>query len=328
MASRVTSSGNLELVGHRDDGERVEHVVRARHLHGEARPAARPTVGVEVRREALVAGVSRAVVGLPRDAVGHVAALDARQDLLHVRVVEAERRRGRRTAPCWRTGRTRPSRARACRSESRCSASMLVTTAMVGVSLRNEPSLSSASATKRSPSPEPRVGAERVDLSADDHRGIEAGRAQHRGHERGRRRLAVRAGDGDAVAHAHQLREHLGPRDDGDLEGAGASDLRVLRVDGARVDDDVGALDVRRRGARAGCARPGPRAGACSRSASGRSRRRRTPACEGSRRGRSCRCRRCRRSARGARGRGTSADLRGRTTACGMRRSWRRVDEA
>ena len=43
-----------------------------------------------MRLEALEARVLRAIVGLPRDAVGHVAPLDARQDLLHVRVIEAE----------------------------------------------------------------------------------------------------------------------------------------------------------------------------------------------------------------------------------------------
>jgi len=94
------------------------------------------------------------------------------------------------------------------------------------------------------PLAEARVAPQRVDLAADDHRGIQPRRAQHRGDERRRRRLAVRPGDGDGVANAHQLGEHLGARDDGDLQGTRAGDLRVVRVDGARVDEDVGAAQV------------------------------------------------------------------------------------
>ena len=56
---------------------------------------------------------------------------------------------------------------------------------------------------------EPRVRAERVHLAADDDGGIEARGAEDGRDERRRRRLAVRAGDGDAVLHAHQLGEHL-----------------------------------------------------------------------------------------------------------------------
>jgi hypothetical protein len=123
---------------------------------------------------------------------------------------------------------------------------MFVTTAIVGVRRRKEPSLSSASATKRMPGAEARVRAEGVHLAADDDGGVEPRGARDGGDEGGRRRLAVGAGDRHRVLHAHQLGEHLGARDDRDLEGAGADDLRVRRRDGARVHDDVRADDVLR----------------------------------------------------------------------------------
>jgi hypothetical protein len=55
----------------------------------------------------------------------------------------------------------------------------------------------------------------------------------------------VRAGDRDAVLETHQLRQHLGARDRRDLVLARRLDLDVVARDGRRVDDDVGALDVR-----------------------------------------------------------------------------------
>ena len=56
----------------------------------------------------------------------------------------------------------------------------------------------------------PRVGAVGVDDAAVDDGGIEAAGVEQRRHQRGRRRLAVRAGDGDALLEPHQLGEHLG----------------------------------------------------------------------------------------------------------------------
>ena len=128
---------------------------------------------------------------------------------------------------------------------------MLVTTAMIGDRRRNEPSLSSASATRILALPEPGVGAERAQLAADDDGGIAARLAQHGADERGGGGLAVRAGDGDAVLHAHQLGEHLGARDHRDLELARAHDLGIRERHRGRDDEHVDALvDVRRHRAR------------------------------------------------------------------------------
>ena len=57
---------------------------------------------------------------------------------------------------------------------------------------------------------EPRIGAVGVDDAAVDHGRIEAAGVEQRGDERGRRGLAVGAGDGDAALEPHQLGQHLG----------------------------------------------------------------------------------------------------------------------
>ena len=54
------------------------------------------------------------------------------------------------------------------------------------------------------------------------------------------------AGDRDAVLETHQLGQHLGARNRRDLALARELDLDVVARDGRRVDDHVGALDVRR----------------------------------------------------------------------------------
>jgi hypothetical protein len=86
---------------------------------------------------------------------------------------------------------------------------------------------------------EARVRAERPHLAADDDGRVAARLAQHRADERGGRRLAVRARDGDAGLHAHQLGEHLGALDHRDLELAGAQHLGVRERDRGGDDEHV-----------------------------------------------------------------------------------------
>ena len=91
---------------------------------------------------------------------------------------------------------------------------------------------------------EPRVAAERAEPAAD-HRGrIEPGALEHQRHHRRRRRLAMRAGDGDAVAQPHQLGEHLGARNDGNVPAHRFGGFRIRRRDRRRHHDDVRAADV------------------------------------------------------------------------------------
>jgi hypothetical protein len=91
------------------------------------------------------------------------------------------------------------------------------------------------------------VRAERRELAADDDRRVEARLRHHGRHHRGRRRLAVRAADGDAVAiEPHQLGEHLGAWDDRDLKVARGDHLGVVAADGRARHDEVRALHVDR----------------------------------------------------------------------------------
>ncbi len=72
------------------------------------------------------------------------------------------------------------------------------------------------------------IGAHGVHPPTDDDRGIKAPRSQHGGDHGGGRSLAVHPGNGDAVLQAHQLRQHLGARDDRDMESVGFGDLGIL----------------------------------------------------------------------------------------------------
>ena len=67
---------------------------------------------------------------------------------------------------------------------------------------------------------EPGIGAIGVDDAAIDHGRIEPGGVEQRRDQRGRRGLAVGAGDRDALLEPHQLGQHLGAADDGNAPRA------------------------------------------------------------------------------------------------------------
>jgi hypothetical protein len=72
------------------------------------------------------------------------------------------------------------------------------------------------------------VGAARAQVAANRHGRIEPGFLQDESDERGGRGLAVRARDGYAQAHhAQQLAEHLGARDDWNLQRTRTRDFRI-----------------------------------------------------------------------------------------------------
>jgi hypothetical protein len=89
-----------------------------------------------------------------------------------------------------------------------------------------------------------RVRAEGVHLPADHRRRIEPGVGEEVRGERGRRRLPVRAGDGDAVLEPHELGEHLGAGDDRDLAAARLDDLGVVLLHRGGGHDHVRLRDV------------------------------------------------------------------------------------
>src|SRR3990172_7267659 len=72
------------------------------------------------------------------------------------------------------------------------------------------------------------IRAEAVQLAADDDRGVYVACRKHRGHHRGRGRLAVRAGNGHPVLEPHELREHFRAGDHRYLLLLGGDHLDVL----------------------------------------------------------------------------------------------------
>ena len=91
---------------------------------------------------------------------------------------------------------------------------------------------------------QPRIGAVGVDDAAIDHGRIEiAGIEQGRDH-RGRRGLAVGAGDRDAAFQPHQFGQHFGAAHHRDALGARRHQFRIVALDRGRDHDHVGAVDV------------------------------------------------------------------------------------
>src|SRR5690348_5948217 len=89
-----------------------------------------------------------------------------------------------------------------------------------------------------------RISSGGVDAAADDERGIEASGGKDGSYKGGGGRLAVRAGDGDAVFQAHQLGEHFRAGDDGDFELARFDDFRIIRTHGGGHDDNLRAVNL------------------------------------------------------------------------------------
>ena len=129
---------------------------------------------------------------------------------------------------------------------SRWSASMLLTTATVGVSARNERSYSSASTTYRRSLPAMQIPFPRAHAAADERRGVAPGRGERDRRHHGRRRLAVRARDGNELSARRHLAQRLGAPNDRHAELARANELRVVFRHRRRHDERARAVDVRR----------------------------------------------------------------------------------
>ena len=176
---------------------------------------------------------------------------------------------------------------------------MLVTTAKVGDSIRNERSLSSASTTIRSLLPRRAFEPIAPTTPPTTTVGSRPACAEHGRDHRGRRRLPVRAGDGDRVRlESHQLGQHLGARDDGDRAPPRFEHFGVVVAHGGRAHDDVRAADVLRRVPLVNLRAQLLRAAPSRPSGAGPSPTRGSPCSKAPPRCRTCRCRRCRRSGR------------------------------
>ena len=91
-----------------------------------------------------------------------------------------------------------------------------------------------------------RVGSPVIDDAAGNHRWVEPAAFQQAGDQRGGRRLAVGAGDGDGGARPHQLGQHLGAADDGDAALLGGFEFRIACFHCGRDDESGGAVDIGR----------------------------------------------------------------------------------
>jgi hypothetical protein len=236
---------HLELVGDGDDREAILHVVRSRHVHHEFTERFAAPVCVKVRAKAVVPKGFRAVVGLGRHAVGHVPARNARQDVLHVRVIEAHHGKAIKRHPAGEFDE---------RLLDLVVGAVVVEVLGVDVGHHGD---GGGEAQERAVAlvglgdqkvagAESRVRPERRHLAADDHGGVEARRAQHGGDERSGGRLAMRARDGDAIFDAHQLGQHFRAPDDRRSQRARLEHLGIFRGDGTGEDDHVGAAHVGR----------------------------------------------------------------------------------
>ena len=89
------------------------------------------------------------------------------------------------------------------------------------------------------------VTSQRIHLAPDHHGGIQPPLRQHIGHHRRCRSLTVGAGNGDAEFQPHQLRQHLGPRNHGNLLGLRRHHLGVLGRHGGGDDHHLRLPHIR-----------------------------------------------------------------------------------
>ena len=89
---------------------------------------------------------------------------------------------------------------------------------------------------------EPRIGAIGIDDAAVDDGRIEI--AEQRCHHRGRRGLAMGAGNRDAAFQPHQFGQHFGAAHHRNALGARRHQFRIVALDRGRDHDDVGAVDI------------------------------------------------------------------------------------
>lgn len=83
-----------------------------------------------------------------------------------------------------------------------------------------------------------------VEFAADNESGVESCRAEDGGGQAGGRGFAVRTGNGDAVTEAHQLCQHQGARNNGNLPLQRSDNFGIFFLDGGRGNDDIRTVNV------------------------------------------------------------------------------------
>ena len=88
------------------------------------------------------------------------------------------------------------------------------------------------------------VGTSGVELAADNESRVKSCRAENRSGQAGGCGFAVRTGNGDTIAEAHQLCQHQRARNHGNLLFQCGNNLRIVFFDRSRGNNHVGAIDV------------------------------------------------------------------------------------
>src|SRR5437667_165332 len=234
---------NLEIEPDADGGEGIEDVVAAGNLQRtltEPRPAMDDVEAAGQPRQVDAPGHQ---IRARRQAVRDEALLEARDQHLDVRLVEAQHRRAVERHLVDEGQEAFPDRVERApvvevlgvdrrdhgdgRREGEERAVRLVGLGDEEVALT-----------------EPGVASEARPAAADDDRRIVAALGEDCPDHRRRRRLSVRAGNGNAVLESHQLGQHLCAPNGRDGAMASGLDLHVVGGHGGRIDDDVGALHV------------------------------------------------------------------------------------
>ena len=234
---------NLEIQRHADRGEGVEHVVAPGNLQPALADDGAALDDLEAARHPLQVRPPRHQIRRRLEPVRDDALLDARDQQLDVRLVQAQDRRAverhlvdeRHEGVADRVevavvievlgvhGRDDGDRRRQLQERA------------VGLVGFRHQELAPAEAGVR---------AEVRHATADHDRRVEATLREHGPDHRRGRGLAVGAGHRDPVLEPHQLGQHLGPRNGRDLVLARRLDLDVVARDRGRIDDHVSALDV------------------------------------------------------------------------------------
>ena len=88
------------------------------------------------------------------------------------------------------------------------------------------------------------VGTSGVEFAADNESRVESCRAENRSSQAGGCGFAVRTGNGDTIAEAHQFCQHQCARNHGNLLFQRSNDFGIVFFDGGRGNNYVGAIDV------------------------------------------------------------------------------------
>ena len=88
------------------------------------------------------------------------------------------------------------------------------------------------------------IGPSAVQATTDHKCRIQSSLAEHTGHQTGRGGLAMRAGNGHALLHAHQLCQHHGTGHDRDMALTGGQHLWIVGFDSGRSDHGIGVFHI------------------------------------------------------------------------------------